>query len=270
MLYSALLAYEGTAYQGFQWQPQAPTIQGEMERALKEVTRQSVRLIGAGRTDAGVHATGQVITFDVAWLHEVADLHRALNAVLPPDIVVRKLESAPVGFHPRFDARSRTYRYTFLSQPLRDPLLRHVTYHVPDLLDVCAMNQAAQEFVGVHDFSAFGRPMDADGSTVRQVFSSRCCSEHMLRYTAACMVVHFDIEANSFLRRMVRRLAGALWSVGRGRCSVREVAEMVSADRDCRGAAPALPARGLCLCRVTYDWQWSWSDLGTRERCESA
>jgi len=258
MRYRALLAYEGTAYQGFQWQPRAPTVQGEVEGALAEVTQQRVRLLAAGRTDAGVHATGQVIAFDVVWQHEVLDLHRALNALLPADIVVRRLEPAPSDFHPRYDARSRIYRYTILNQPWRDPLLRRVTYHLRQRLDVTTMDEAAQTLIGLHDFGAVGQPTQDGGHTMRHVLAARCWGEGSL--------VHFEIEGNAFLRRMVRRLMGTLLWVGRGRCSVADFATILSAGVDGQ-AGPAAPPQGLCLRQVVYEWQWGqpvpWPDART-------
>jgi len=218
-----------------------------VERALAEVTQQRVRLLAAGRTDAGVHATGQVIAFDVVWPHEVMDLHRALNALLPADIVVRRLEGAPSDFHPRYDARSRIYRYTVLNQPWRDPLLRRVTYHLREPLDVVAMDEAAQRLIGFHDFAAFGQPAQEDGSTLRHVLAARCWSEGPL--------IRFEIEANTFLRRMVRRLMGTLLWVGQGRCSIADFAALLSAGAEGR-AGPAVPPQGLCLRQVVYEWQW--------------
>lgn len=247
MRYRALLAYDGTAYHGFQWQPQVSTVQGEVERALAEVTQQKVRLLAAGRTDAGVHARGQVIAFDVVWRHEVDDLHRALNALLPADIVVRELEPAPSGFHPRYDAQRRIYRYTVLNQRWRDPLLRRVTYHLREPLDVAAMDRASQKLIGVHDFAAFGQPTQEDGATIRQVFAARCWSKNSL--------VHFEIEANAFLRRMARRLMGTLLWVGRGRCSVDDFGAILSAGASGK-AGPSVPPQGLCLREVVYEWQW--------------
>ncbi len=256
MRYRALLAYEGTAYHGFQWQPQAPTVQGEVEQVLADVTRQRVRILAAGRTDAGVHALGQVIAFDISWRHKVIDLLRALNALLPPDIAVRKLERAPSDFHPRYDARSRTYRYTILNQPWRDPLLRRVTYHLREPLDVEAMDRAAQTVTGFHDFAAFGQPMSDGGPTVRHVFAARCWSEGLPLSGSGESLIHFEVEANGYLRRMVRRLTGALICVGRGQYSVADFVGILSCSAALQGG-PAVPSHGLCLRRVAYEREWS-------------
>ena len=256
MRYRALLGYEGTAYRGFQWQPEVPTVQGEIEKALAKATQRRVRIVAAGRTDAGVHAVGQVIAFDVAWRHEVVNLHRALNALLPPDIVVQKLEIASADFHPRYDARSRIYRYTILNQPWRDPLLRKTTTHVREPLNVTAMDEAAHTLIGVHDFVAFGQPTQENGSTVRHVLAARCWRENRQIFGRRLSVACFDIEANAFLRRMVRRLVGTLLWVGRGRCSVDGFAAILSGGTYGRAGPTVLP-QGLCLRRVVYDWRWS-------------
>lgn len=247
MRYRAILAYDGTAYRGFQWQPQVPTIQGEVERALAQATQQSVRVVAAGRTDAGVHAIGQVIAFDVPWCRDPESLHRALNALLPADIAVQRLQTAWHHFHPRYDARSRTYRYSILRRPWLDPLRRRFAYHVPHPLDVSAMDSAARSLVGVHDFCAFGRPTREGGPTVRRVLTARCWAEGSL--------VHFEIEANAFLRRMVRRLMGALLWVGGKRYSASDLEAVLHTGMEGQ-ASPAVSPHGLCLRRVAYEWQW--------------
>ncbi len=246
----AVIEYDGTRYLGFQLQPQGLTIQGELERALERVTRQPGRVVAAGRTDAGVHARGQVIHFSTAWKHPGRDLHRALNALLPEDIVVRKLEKVAESFHARYSALSREYRYTILDQPWPSPLEGRFAHHFPRPLQVEAMAQAGRGLLGVHDFASFGRSPQEDSkrggeksSTVRQVYSLTC-----LRQGA---FIYVDIVANAFLRRMVRTIVGTLLLVGTGELSAAEVEAILQA-RD-RGEAPApLPARGLCLMRVNY------------------
>jgi tRNA pseudouridine38-40 synthase len=238
----AVVEYDGTDYLGFQEQAQGPTVQQEIERALTAVTQEEVRIIGAGRTDTGVHARGQVIAFSTAWRHSLEELQRALNAVLPEDIVVRELRSVAEDFHPRFDAVSRWYRYTILNQPLRSPLARRFAYHFPRPLDVAAMNEAAGVLVGSHDFASFGRAPQGD-NTVRQVYRAQ--------FTLEEPFVYFDIEANAFLYRMVRRLVGTLLLVGIGELSVdgfKEILQSADIDR----AGQAVPAHGLCLMKVSY------------------
>ncbi len=164
--YRAKVEYDGTDFSGFQIQARGRTVQGELEKAIERITQKQVRVLGAGRTDAGVHATGQVIAFDVSWRHTDQELHRALNAVLPVDIAIRHLTASYPTFHPRFDAIWRQYRYTILNRPIRSPLWDRNAYHVTQPLDVEAMGEASQSLVGSHDFAAFGKPTQGE-STVR-------------------------------------------------------------------------------------------------------
>lgn len=250
--FMAVVEYDGADYLGFQVQAQGATVQGEIERALATVTQERTRIVGAGRTDAGVHAQGQVIAFSTAWRHSVEDLRRALNAVLPKDIAVRELRPVARSFHPRFDAVSREYRYTIFNQPLRSPLARRFAYHFPPPLQsphfggekggVAAMNEAASILVGSHDFASFGRAPQGD-NTVREVYRAQWTPEEPF--------VYFDVVANAFLYRMVRSLVGTLLLVGTGELSPEGFAEILrSADRS-RGGQVA-PAHGLCLIKVNY------------------
>ena len=238
----AVVAYDGTDYGGFQRQVNAPTVQAALEAALVQVTQETITILAAGRTDAGVHAAGQVIAFDTAWRHGLDDLQRALNAVLSADIVVQDVEEVASGFHPRFDARSRRYRYTLYNASVPWPLVRRYSLHVASPLDVGAMRRAAQSLVGEHDFAAFGRPPQGD-VTVRRVLVAEWNGEPP-RLT-------FDIEANAFLYRMVRSIVGTLLQVGRGKMSEEEFAAVLaSRDRGCAG--PTAPPHGLCLVKVRY------------------
>jgi tRNA pseudouridine38-40 synthase len=238
----AVVEYDGTDYHGFQVQAQGATIQGEIESALAAVTQEEIRIAGAGRTDAGVHARGQVIAFATAWRHPIEELQRALNAVLPQDIAIRRLEGAATGFHPRFDAVSREYRYTILNRPLRSPLARRFAFHYPHPLDVAAMDEAAGVLVGSHDLASFGRAPQGD-NTVREVYLARCTPEEPF--------VHFDVVANAFLYRMVRSLIGTLLLVGTGELSPAGFEDILrSADRS--RAGQVVPPQGLCLMKVNY------------------
>jgi tRNA pseudouridine38-40 synthase len=240
----AVVAYDGTDYGGFQRQANAPTIQSALETALAQVTQEPVGIMAAGRTDAGVHARGQVIGFDTAWRHTPGDLQRALNAVLPADIAVRDVEEAAPDFHPRYDARSRGYRYTVYNAPERCPLARRHSLHVPDVLDVAAMQRAARSLVGEHDFATFGQSPQGQGkSTVRRVLAAEWGGEPPW--------LTFDIEGNAFLYRMVRSIVGTLLQVGRGGMSEEEF-EVVLAARDRSQAGPTAPPHGLCLIEVKY------------------
>jgi tRNA pseudouridine38-40 synthase len=217
-------------------------VQGVLEGALEQITNQKVSVIGAGRTDAGVHARGQVIAFDVEWRYGLDVLERALNATLPEDVAVRDL--APVGgdFHPRYSARSRTYEYTIYNRPLRSPLARRTAWHVPMPLDVAAMAQATQAIVGEHDFAAFGRPPKGE-NTIRCVMRAGWRVDGPL--------VLFEIEANAFLYRMVRHLVSALKKVGEGAWTVEDFAEVLR-SRDRARVKGTAPAHGLCLIEVSY------------------
>jgi len=239
----AVVEYDGTDYLGFQLQAQGPTVQGEIERALTAVSQQEgVRIIGAGRTDAGVHAQGQVIAFSTGWRHPIEELQRALNAVLPADIAVRELGPAVKDFHPRFDAVSREYRYTIFNQRLRSPLARRFAYHFSRPLDVAALNEAAGVLVGSQDFASFGRAPQGD-NTVREVCRAQWTPEEPF--------VYCDIVANAFLYRMVRSLVGTLLLVGTGVLSPEGFEEILrSADRSRAGQVAV--ARGLCLMKVNY------------------
>jgi tRNA pseudouridine38-40 synthase len=237
----AVIEYDGTDYLGFQLQAEGRTIQGEVERALAEVTCRETRIAGAGRTDAGVHAVGQVISFVPQWRHSLTELQRAMNALLSKDIVVHQITWVADDFHPRFSAVSREYRYTILNEPFRSPLARRFAYHYPKPLNVEAMARAARCLVGSHDFASFGRPPQGE-NTVRQVYQAECTRQDH---------IYFDIVANAFLYRMVRNLVGTLLLVGIGELSPRRFEEILQA-RDRRSAGPVAPAHGLCLVRVNY------------------
>jgi len=241
--YRATVEYDGTDYYGFQVQADRPTIQGAIEKALAECAGEPVRIIGAGRTDAGVHALGQVIGFRLRWRHSLADLQRALNARLPPDIVIRELARAPEDFHPRFSARSRVYRYTVLNQPRRSPLARRFAHHVAEPLNLSAMNEAAALLLGRHDFATFGNPPQGE-NTVREVLEAAWTREGNYCY--------FHIEANAFLHRMVRTLVSAMLLVGQGQMRGEDFAALLAA-RDRSLAPPPVPACGLCLLEVKYE-----------------
>ncbi len=242
--YRALVEYDGVAYYGFQRQrSEQPTIQGELERALQQVTQQVVGVTGAGRTDSGVHALGQVVSFAVEWRYETAVLQRAINANLPDDIVVLQLiETAPT-FHPRFAARRRAYLYRIYQSAVRSPLYRQQSWFVSSPLDVGKMNQAAQHLLGVKDFATFGQPPQGE-NTVRELF--------VAEWQQQPPFLTFCIEANAFLYRMVRSLVGSMKLVGDGSWSVEDFVAAFEA-RDRSRAGSVAPPQGLYLLSVTYD-----------------
>ena len=242
--YRATLAYDGTGYHGFQRQAaeHEPTIQGEVERALTQMGQPEVTVIGSGRTDAGVHATGQVIAFNAEWQHGLDDLQRALNATLPAEMAVLDLQEAAPDFHPRYDAVSREYVYTIYNAPVRHPLERMYALHIAGPLDVMSMNAAVVTLVGEHDFAAFGSP------TAGQVTVRRMLRAHV---SAEPPFIRVGLEANGFLYRMVRSIVGTLLAVGRGGMALDEFRAVLE-SRDRSRAEAVAPAHGLCLTRVSY------------------
>ncbi len=254
MYVRATVAYDGTDYHGFQRQVDVPTIQEALETALAKITQHAVTVLAAGRTDAGVHAVGQVISFATTWQHGVADLQRALNAVLPAAISVRDLGEVASSFHPRFDAHSRWYRYVIYNAPERFPLNRRYSLHVTSRLNVDAMQRAARFLVGEHDFATFGQPTQGD-VTLRRVLSAewskRSSTDGSPFGFAQSDYLVFDIEANAFLYRMVRSVVGTLLDVGRDKCSSEAFKDvLLSCERG--RAGQTAPPQGLCLVGVRY------------------
>ena len=205
-----LVEYEGTAFGGSQFQKNAPTVQGTLERALGSLTGEPIRVAMAGRTDAGVHARGQVASFVTRSRHSAATVVRAANALLPEAVSIRAAREVPLDFDPRRQATSRRYRYMLDTSPQRPALMRRVVWHVKAELDMTVMAEAARSLVGSHDFAAFTAPSEAKRSvTIRKVRSAgwSCRGE----------LAVFEIEANAFLQHMVRRIVGTVVEVGRGR-----------------------------------------------------
>lgn len=240
--YKLILAYKGTAFAGFQRQAEVITVQAAFESALGKLGWQGDHVLSAGRTDAGVHARGQVVSFHLDWKHSTEDLQNALNHYLPDDMAVRDVCVAEDGFHPRYSAKSRQYRYQVYCQPVRDPLREAFAWRVWPPVSVELMNEAAVSFVGSHDFKAFGSPMTDHGVTVREVFSAQ-----WFRYQDEW---HFDISANAFLYHMVRRIVFLLVSIGQEKAPPNLVADALSTGKlELTGLAPAA---GLYLQEVKY------------------
>ncbi len=243
MRIKAVIAYDGTEYHGFQRQSpnREPSIQGTLEGALSKIG-QAGEVLGAGRTDAGVHASGQVIAFDVNWRHGLADLQRALNATLPEDIAVLELEQTADTFHPRYDAVSRAYRYNVSNTRVRHPLLVRYALHVSQELEVEAMRRALAYAIGAHDFAAFGQPTVGE-STLRSMYRAEVIAEGSS--------IAIELQANGFLYRMVRRIVGTLIPIGRGEQTPADFFEILK-SADPNRAGPAVPPNGLCLTQVNY------------------
>ncbi|HEX7195464.1 MAG TPA: tRNA pseudouridine(38-40) synthase TruA [Candidatus Limnocylindria bacterium] len=241
----AVIEYDGTAFAGSQVQPNARTVQGELEKALNRLIGEAVRVHLAGRTDAGVHATGQVAAFCYRRAPRrgggLPELQQRLNAALPPDLAVRALRAVKPGFDPRRQARWRVYRYRILMNGARHPLERHRTLEIDEKLDVAAMQAAADRLLGERDFAALGA--DARGRTVRHLAE--------LRVTRRGDRLEIRVTANAFLRRMVRSIVALLMEVGRGRLAPEAVDGVLDAGaRALHGRAA--PPRGLTLERVIY------------------
>jgi tRNA pseudouridine38-40 synthase len=236
--YRARCEYDGTDFAGFQLQPNARTVQGELEAALARLNGgERVVVDGAGRTDAGVHAIGQVIAFTYAGVVPGARLQRAVNALLTPDVAIRDVRRVPDGFNPRYAARYREYRYTVWNGP-RSPLHERQALGLRAPLDIAAMASAGSVFLGRHDFSAFG---GRDRSPVRTVYLVRVRKEGRL--------VTIDVRASSFLRGQVRRMVAGLLGVGAGKIDEAALRAAL-AGREPAFNGAAAPAKGLCLRRV--------------------
>lgn len=238
------LEYDGTAYHGWQRQAHHATVQQQVEDVLRMLTGEKVGLVGAGRTDAGVHALGQVASFRVEGSRlEAADFQRALNGLLPADIVVLSAEEVPEGFHARFDARSKRYEYRLLNRELPAAVGRNYYWHVRGRLSAAPMRRCLHLLRGKHDFSSFQSTGGDAKSPVRHMF------ECGLRREGDVVTLWF--EANGFLRKMVRALVATLVEVGLGRLSADDFAAILAACDRSRAAATA-PACGLFLVEVFY------------------
>ena len=240
------VAYHGAGFRGMAAQPGQRTVAGVLGEAVAKVLRGPVTLTVAGRTDAGVHAWGQVVTFDApeaAAPVDPGDLARRLNRMLAPEVVVRAASMAPPGFDARRSATGRRYRYTVLARPLPDPWLVDTAWWVPGALDLRTMRAGTDPLLGEHDFSSFCR-RQGDASLVREVRAADWLDlgDGLLR---------FDIEASSFCQQMVRALVGTLVDAGLGRRTAADVAIALRA-RNRAAAGPVAPPHGLCLWEVTY------------------
>lgn len=266
---AALVAYDGTSFAGFQRQSldKGPTVQGAIEAAIQRIAGVATTIEGAGRTDSGVHASGQVISFQTSASLAPADWQRALNALLPHEIAVRAACAVDDAFRARRSALSRGYRYRVLCDATRDPLRERYAWRHPRRLDVPAMRDAARSLLSEHDFAAFGSsPQDrrADGfrgHTVRTMLVAECVSrpacagssgaEPAAEPGGEAVEVEFHFTANAFLSGMVRRLVGTLALVGAGKLTVADF-QAILAARDKAHPGAAAPACGLCLTHVAY------------------
>jgi tRNA pseudouridine38-40 synthase len=241
---AVLIEYDGARFAGSQLQSNALTIQGVLEAAVLKATESPARVAFAGRTDAGVHARGQVASFVTQSALDVATLQRALNAWLPEDVTVSEVADVPPDFDPRRDARRRHYRYLIDNRDARPALDRARAWHVAGALDVAAMTEAARSVVGRHDFTAFASRLEDEGaSTVRELYC--------FGVTRRGRQITLDVEANAFLPHQVRRMTGALVEVGRGKLSPAAYAALL--DGPAASAGPSAPPHGLYLMRLDYE-----------------
>ena len=236
------LEYDGTDYVGWQRQAEGVSIQGLLEDALAPFNGGPVTVHGAGRTDAGVHALGQVASVTTTATHDPGVLRRALNAVLPVDVRIIRVEDAAPGFHARFDATAKTYEYRIVNAPFVSAFDHRYVWHVPGRLDIETMREGAQALRGTHDFAAFQSAGGEVVSTERTI--------HAIAISDAPLV-SVRVEGDGFLRHMVRTIAGTLVDVGLGRWPANHVAEIL-ASRDRATAGRAAPPTGLFLIAVTY------------------
>ncbi len=243
VLYKVTLSYDGTAFSGMQRQTNGRSVQAEVEPALRPLGWQGKSFAAAGRTDAGVHASGQVIAFELDWKHSADKLVSALNAGLPGDVAASHASKAPAGFHPRFDAKQRTYRYRLFCQPQRDPLRERYAWRVWPAVKLSALRAAARSLKGEHDFAAFGSPPKQGGETVRKVMRANWTKTSEDEYV-------FEVAANAFLYHMVRRMVGLQVKIG------QRLAEPEAIQRSLDGKIGKVrelaPAQGLCLVAVEY------------------
>ena len=252
------ISYDGAGFRGFAVQPGQPTVAGALADAIGVVVGHGVELVCAGRTDAGVHARGQVVHVDVREDVDLARLLRSVNTLLKPAVVVRSAEVAPPGFDARRSARARRYRYLILEDQTADPLLAPVSWHVPGPLDLRAMASAADALLGEHDFRAFCRrvPGSEAGSPIRRHVLDARFAEIPLRPGEVgpdARLLRFDIEAMSFCHQMVRSVVGTLVEVGRGRRRASDVNWLLQSGDRSRVGGVIAPPQGLCLVGVDYD-----------------
>ena len=244
MRLALIVEYEGTDYHGFQYQANVSSVQDELEIAIQRLSGEKVRVKGAGRTDAGVHASGQVVAFDTKSSLGEQKFVSGLNFYLPEDIGVKAAYVVEEYFHPRRNALSRKYSYTILNSVVRSPLLRRVVHVIHREMNVTHMQRGAKLLVGMHDFGNFTGPLgDQRSSTMGNIFNASVRKEGD--------IVTYDVEARSFLTHQVRRMAGSLVDVGLGKLTIEEFQLMIC-ENGGEFDVNCLPPQGLCLTAVTY------------------
>lgn len=240
------LSYDGTNFSGFQIQPNNRTVQGEMESALKRMHKgRDIRILSSGRTDKGVHAIKQVIHFETDLDLETASWKKALNVLLPDDMMLNEVDNVPNTFHARFDAKEKEYRYFVLNQSKEDIFQRHYTYFDPADFDIKKMQQACEKFIGTHDFTSFcSAKTTVKGDKVRTLYDVKCEVQEDM--------IVFILRGNGFLYHMVRIIVSMLLDIGKGKIEIEEIDRMF-AKKDRRVAGATIPPQGLYLWDVIYD-----------------
>ncbi|MGO8881982.1 MAG: tRNA pseudouridine(38-40) synthase TruA [Desulfomonilaceae bacterium] len=243
--FKTVVEYDGTNYHGWQFQPNAVTIQGEIEKALEKLFHTRIPVYGAGRTDSGVHAHGQVMHIVVSWNHPSENLKRALNTLLPDDICIKDVSEVRDDFHARHSAISKTYRYQIFNHRLRSPLKRLYSWQVSQKLNLDELQAASNILLGVHDFATFGTATSGTPSTTREIFEAKWHDGK------GSPNLTFTISGSGFLRFMVRSLVGTLVRVGSCKISVQDFGAILE-SRDRSKSGPAAPSQGLSLVSVEY------------------
>ncbi len=242
--YKLTITYDGSAYHGWQIQPHGPTIQATIEKAVSTITQQKCRLSASGRTDAGVHAYGQVAHVLIDTQIPASRLQKGINSLLPPDISILGCEIVPTEFHARFDAQKKQYRYQIINSPHPVPIGRQYVWQIFQPLDLAAMQKATGHFIGKQDFKTFESAGSPRNHTTRRIFTAKWNQPREQHLT-------FEIEANGFLKQMVRNIVGTIVDVGKGRFQPEDIPRMLAAQNR-SVAGQTAPAAGLFLVAVTY------------------
>jgi tRNA pseudouridine38-40 synthase len=240
--YQLILAYDGTLFSGYQRQGKKRTVQLVLEEALRQLDWQEKSILCAGRTDTGVHATGQVVSFGLEWKHSLDDLRNALNARLPDDVSILKADNAPQEFHPRFDALSRSYEYQVYFSPARNPLKDRTAWRIWPEIEIERLQETSPWFLGIHDFSSFGGPMKPGASTIREIHESNWRQENE--------GLVYRVTANAYLYHMIRRIVWQQVLCATGRLSLIEL--MGGIEKAAPLPPGMAPPNGLNLVKVSY------------------
>jgi tRNA pseudouridine38-40 synthase len=245
------IAYDGTDFHGWQIQSSKPTVQGEIVGVLRQLTQENIVLHGTGRTDAGVHALGQVGSFRTQSALSAADFHRALNALLPPSIRIVNAEEVGPNFSARFSARGKVYRYRLYRGRVVPPMIWRYVLHYPYPLNEDAMNDATARFVGIHDFTSFAASTGSEEDDKERVMEREIFAAQLARSPDNEELV-FTVHGRSFLRYMVRKMVGTLLDVGRGKLTPEDIDRLYEL-RDRSKSGPTVPAHGLCMVSAEHE-----------------